>query len=135
MHTESGSARNGSRSWCDVVDVGDDSDRADGSRQNLQRLQRLDLHSRPDYWKEANMKVRRFAVVVALPVVIGAMSVVQADSASAAPNGHASCAAQLTTDPMFGPPGPARVGGAVVNVVALGDRSDCVGVLLGVLGP
>ena len=94
-----------------------------------------DLHRRPDSWKGANVKVRRLAVLAALPVVIGAMSVVQAGSAAAAPDGHASCAAQLTTDPMFGPPGPARVGGAVVNVVARGDRSDCVGVLLGVLGP
>ena len=80
------------------------------------------------------MNARRLIVLAALPVALGTMAVAQAGPASAAPNGHASCAAQITTNPMFGPPGPARVGGAVVTAVAHADRSDCVDALSGILG-
>jgi hypothetical protein len=81
------------------------------------------------------MKVRQLVALTTLPFAAAAMAVASAGPASAAPNEHASCAAQITTNPDFGPPGPAGVGGAVVTAVAHGDRSDCINVLLGILGP
>jgi hypothetical protein len=80
------------------------------------------------------MKMQRLIALAVLPVATASMAVASAGTASAAPNENANCVAQLTTNPEFGPPGPERVGGAVVSQVALGDRSDCIGVLGGILG-
>ena len=74
------------------------------------------------------MKVRQLVALTTLPFAAAAMAVASAGPAAAAPHEHARCAAHNT-------PGPARVGGAVVTAVAHGDRSDCVNVLLGILGP
>ncbi len=84
------------------------------------------------------MKIRRMLLLAGVPIALaGTIAVSTAGPASAAPSGHASCVAQITTDPTFGPPGTAPggpFGGPGVRTVAHGDRSDCVGVLLGILG-
>jgi hypothetical protein len=80
------------------------------------------------------MKMQRVVALALLPVAAGALTLSTGGSAAAAPNPHGSCAAQLTTNPEFGPPGPAQVGGTVVSTVARGDRSMCEEVLFEALG-
>lgn len=83
------------------------------------------------------MKIQRVAVLAVLPVVAGTMAIATAGPASAATNPHASCVAQITTDPMFGPSGQAPggpVGGRIASTVAHA-HADCVDVLFSVFNP
>ncbi len=82
------------------------------------------------------METRRLVAVALLPVAGGAMTLATAGTAAAAPNHHASCVAQLTTNPEFGPPGRAEegpVGGRIVSAVAHahGNPAFCARVLFG----